>query len=138
MRSLFLDTSVPLLAIGGASASRQACRSVLESAGRGEFRLHLSVEAGQEFLFHRTRRVGQARAVEEFDAFDAMVVWHEFDVETLRRSRDLVSSGHARGRDAVHAASALLAGFSQIVSCDADFDDIPGLRRLDPAQPSFP
>jgi predicted nucleic acid-binding protein len=32
----------------------------------------------------------------------------------------------------VHAATALASGFTQIVSCDGDFDGIPGLERLDP------
>ncbi|GAB96796.1 hypothetical protein KILIM_049_00140 [Kineosphaera limosa NBRC 100340] len=45
-----------------------------------------------------------------------------------------MAEGHARGRDAVHAATALAADFSAIVSCDADFDDIPGLRRLEPEE----
>lgn len=43
-----------------------------------------------------------------------------------------MAGGHARGRHAVHAATALARDFSAIVSCDADFDDIPGLGRLEP------
>ncbi|MDO5627008.1 MAG: PIN domain-containing protein [Mobilicoccus sp.] len=118
--------------MGGEHEWREPCRMVLEAAADQAVRLHLSVEGGQEFLFHRVRRAGRERAVLEFDRVERLVVWHAFDVDVLRASRDLVAGGYVRGRDAVHAATALAAGFDTIVSCDADFDGIPGLARLDP------
>ncbi len=132
MRPVFVDPSVLLLAVGGEHPWREPCRAVLGAAAAGEVRLHLSVEGGQEFLFHRLRRVGRQQAVEQFALLDRLAVWHSFDVEILRRSAELVRNDHARGRDAVHAATALAAGFASIVSCDPDFDGIPGLTRLDP------
>lgn len=33
----------------------------------------------------------------------------------------------------MHAATALAHGFTEIVSADTDFDDVPGLTRIDPA-----
>lgn len=106
---------------------------MLAAAAAGDLRLHLSVEGGQEFLFHRFRMVDPADAIEQFDLVDRLVVWHALDHDILRASRDLVAAGHVRGRDSVHAATALGAGFQAIVSCDSDFDAIPGLRRVDPA-----
>ncbi|MBK6886446.1 MAG: type II toxin-antitoxin system VapC family toxin [Tetrasphaera sp.] len=132
MTPLFLDPSVLLLAVGGDHPWRAPCRVVLAAAAAGTVRIHLSVEGGQEFLFHRLRRVGREQGLAEFDQVDRLVVWHDFDVEILRAASGLVSRGQARGRDAVHAATALASGFTQIVSCDGDFDDIPGLERLDP------
>lgn len=132
MRALFLDPSVLLLAVGGEHEMREPCRDLLKAAAEQSVRLHLSVEGGQEFLFHRLRRTTRDRALVEFDQVERLVIWHAFDVDVLRSSRDLVATGYARGRDAVHAATALGAGFDSIVSCDADFDGIPGLARLDP------
>lgn len=132
MRPVFVDPSVLLLAIGSPHAWRDPCRAVLEAASSGALRLNLSVEGGQEFLFHRLRRVDRAQALSEFALLDTLATWHPFDVDILHASRDLVASGLARGRDAVHIATALHHGFSQIISCDADFDHVPGLRRLDP------
>ena len=43
-----------------------------------------------------------------------------------------MARSHVRGRDAVHAATALDAGFDTIVSTDRDFDGIPGLTQRDP------
>ena len=50
----------------------------------------------------------------------------------LATALDLIDTGTAQGRDAVHAATALRAGFSEIVSLDRDVDGIPGLTRVDP------
>lgn len=133
MKPVFVDPSVLLLAVGGEHELREPCRGVLESAARGEVRLHMSVEGGQEFLFHRTRRAGLEVALRQFEHLDALVVWHVFDVDILRRARDLMATGRVRGRDAVHAATALAGGFESLVSCDADFDAVPGLGRVDPA-----
>lgn len=94
--------------------------------------LHLSVEGGQEFLFHRMRVAGREAAVREFDQLERLVIWHAFDLDILRSARDLISRGHVRGRDAVHAATALAAGFDAIVSTDRNFDGIPGLARREP------
>lgn len=133
MRAVFVDTSVLLLAFGAERQDRAGCLRLLELAAEGRVRLHVSVEAGQEFLFHRLRRSVLAEAVTDFDVLDRLVVWHDFDRDTLRRSRLLVAHGEARGRDAVHAATALLAGFSEIVTTDPDFDGIMGLTRLEPS-----
>lgn len=133
MRSVFLDPSVLLLAVGSEHPLREPCRRVLEAAANGLVRLHLSVEGGQEFLFHRLRRGDLENALRLFDLVDDLVVWHAFDAEVLHRARALVATGTVRGRDAVHAATALLAGFEAIISCDGDFDRVAGLRRVDPA-----
>ncbi|MGL5816074.1 MAG: type II toxin-antitoxin system VapC family toxin [Phycicoccus sp.] len=132
MNAYFVDPSTLLYALGDSHPQRTACRSLLDGAASGSVLLHLSVEGGQEFLFHRLRRIGPQGAVADFDDVDEFTVWHPFDVGVLRDSRTLVASGHVRGRDAVHAATAIRAGFVSIVSPDRDFDGIPGLRRLDP------
>lgn len=133
MRALFLDPVVLLRAFGGPHPDRDACVSLLEAAQAGAIEFHLSVEGGQEFLFHRLRMGTREDAVAEFDAVDALVTWHSFEAETLRASRQIVGVGQARGRDAVHAATALGAGFSEIVSPDRDFDQVRGLQRVHPA-----
>ena len=54
---------------------------------------------------------------------------YPFDREVLDLSVQLVEGSGMRGRDAVHAATALVHGFA----ADAGFDGIPGLPRIDPA-----
>ena len=50
------------------------------------------------------------------------------------KALDLTATTRIGGRDAVHAATALLAGFDAVVSPDRDFAVVEGLRRLDPAE----
>ena len=121
-----------LLALGGEHPQREPCRTLLAAAATGRAEIHLSVEAGQEILFHRLRIAGRDRALEEFALIDRLVHWHDFTSAVLTRSVDLIRDGSIRGRDAVHAASALHAGFVEFVSPDRDFDLVPGLNRLDP------
>lgn len=61
-----------------------------------------------------------------------MYVVHDFTASIQALSLDLMERSPIRGRDAVHAATALAAGFTEIVSMDRDFEDVPGLRRIAP------
>jgi predicted nucleic acid-binding protein len=133
MRHLFLDTNVLIYALGEAHPLRAPCRALVRSAGEHEVRLHLSVEAVQEFLHHRMRRVERETTVRDTRNLLDLCRLHPFDEPVVRRSIELVSTTAIRGRDAVHAATALQHGFTEIVSTDPAFDGVPGLRRLDPA-----
>ncbi|MDO5494469.1 MAG: type II toxin-antitoxin system VapC family toxin [bacterium] len=133
MKSVFVETSVLLLAVGGDHPLRAASRRVVAAAEEGMVRLHMSVEGGQEFLFHRMRRSSAPEAIEQVKQRHRRLGWHPFDVEGLHRAPAHLAPGAVRGRAAVHAATALVAGFDEIVSSDTDFDGIPGLVRLDPA-----
>ncbi|MFN8079528.1 MAG: type II toxin-antitoxin system VapC family toxin [Kineosporiaceae bacterium] len=132
MKQLFLDTATLLYATGTEHPLRRPCRDLLAGAAAGELELHVSVEAVQEYLFHRMRRGDRARAVAEASGVLDVCRVHAFDVTVARRAIDLVANSRLRGRDAVHAATALTAGFEAIVSPDADFDHAPGLRRTPP------
>lgn len=133
MRRVFIDSNVPIYAVGGPSPHKAACLAVLESAARGEVELHASVEMVQEFLFHRMRRCERGEAVGQARAVAAAVVLHDFDAGVVADSLALVEHHGLRSRDAVHAATALRNGFGQIVTVDPDFDRCPGLERVDPS-----
>ena len=137
MKDFFIDSGVAIYAAGSPHPLKSPCRRVFDAAARREISLHASVECGQEFLYHRLRKAGLVSALADFDDLEALVTWHDFTRDVLRQSRDLVARGEVRGRDAVHAATAISAGFKQIVACDNDFDGITGLRRLDPADLTF-
>ena len=51
------------------------------------------------------------------------------DAETLWNSLDLGRRFDLYPRDAIHAATALIRGTSELISEDADFDKVEGLRR---------
>lgn len=129
--TLFLDTSVVLTAWDRDHPSRTACRSVI-AGGAGEPR-HTSVECAHEIVFHRLRTVGRATALTDGANLHRAFVLHPFDVTVFERSLELLDATSLRGRDAVIAATAIGAGFTEIVSLDRDFDAVPGLTRVDPA-----
>ncbi len=88
----------------------------------------------QEVVHHRLRRTGD-RSIASADGRDtaALCTLLNFDREVLDLSLDLIERiPTIRGRDAVHAATALAYGIETIISPDRAFDGIPGLTRLDP------
>jgi uncharacterized protein len=131
---VYLDSSVLLIAAGAPHPRRAACLQLVTQALDGHWRVHVSVETIQEFVFHRIRRgdavigIGQARHLAE-----AFIV-HVFDHHVLTEALRLMEVSPVRGRDAVHAATALLAGFDRIVTLDSDFGAVPGLSPVTPEE----
>ncbi len=134
MSAVYADTSVFLLAAGEPATGRDDAVAYLDGVGEG-LEVHLSVEAVQEFLFHRMRRAGRAVALAQTEALTESVVLHPFDHGVLRRSLDLVRDTDIRGRDAVHAATALEIGLDTIVTFDRDLAVVPGLQVVRPQVP---
>ena len=133
MRRKFLDTAALILAVGGQHPLREACRTYLEEAAARRVSLHVSAEAMQELLYHRMRRSERSDALAVVRDVRAVCHVHSFDDRVVDRMISLVEATPIRGRDAVHAATAIEAGFTEIVSPDPDFDDVPGLSRRSPA-----
>lgn len=132
MKEVFLDSTVLILAAGDPDPRRQACQDVFAAIRDGRARGHVSAEAIQEFVFHRVRR-GDGRAVQLAREASSLCVLHPFDDHVLEAALLMMGSGTVRGRDAVHAATAIRAGFTEIMTTDRDFDDVPGLSRVDPS-----
>jgi len=129
---VFLDTAPLLFAVGDPHPDRAASRQLLAAAQRGELRLHVSAEAVQEFAHHRLRRTTRAEAVAQTRDVLALCHVHALGGEVLRRALALIETTPLRGRDAIHAATALSQGYDHIITTDADFDVVPGLRRVAP------
>lgn len=132
MSALFVDSSVLLYAVGGTHRHQQSCRRILQAAQAKTVVLHGSVECVQEALFHRLRMTDRTSALADASDFRELLTLHDFDRTVLTRMLGLVEHTHLRGRDVVHAATALEHGFTEIVAADRDFDGIPGLARVDP------
>lgn len=130
--SWFVDTSVLLLAVGGEHPDREASRVFLDSAVSAGQAVHASIEAMQEYLFHRMRVSERQSALRETRALLAVLHLHEVTAAVFRRSLSVVESTPLRGRDALHAATALEAGFDRIITLDRDFAQVPGLAALHP------
>lgn len=107
----------------------------MQAAADDEIRAYASIEMIQELVHHRLRRTGdRARAAADGRDAAQLCTLLNFDREVLDLTLDLIEQTPTiRGRDAVHAATALAYGIERIVSPDDAFDGIPGLTRIDPS-----
>ncbi|WP_249354166.1 type II toxin-antitoxin system VapC family toxin [Microbacterium sp. 2FI] len=131
--AILIDSATAIYAMGESPEHRSAARAFLAGLLRGTVRAYASVEMVQEFTHHRFRRTGDPRvAAAEGRYVTSLVTTLNFDREVLDLSLELIERTGIRGRDAVHAATALAYGIETIASPDPAFDGIPGLRRVDP------
>jgi uncharacterized protein len=134
MTRFFVDTVVLAYSVGEDHPDRQACRDLVQAASTGRIELHASVEAVQELLCPRLRRGERSLATAMARRMADLCILHPFDRGVATRMIDLLESTSLQGRDAVHVATAQVAGFASIVSVDRDFDAAPDLARLTPQQ----
>lgn len=130
-RTLLVDSSVFLHALGGQHPLKLPCRAALADE---HIDLHASVEMVQEVVFHRMRVDSRENALLQAQTVASTCRLHPFDQEVLAEALALMSRHRIGGRDAVHAATALVAGIGEILSTDSDFDGLPGLTRVDPRE----
>jgi len=129
----FLDTSVVLYALGDSHPLRQICREVIALVEHQSVELCASVELVQEAVFHRMRRGSRAAAIADGNILLRMLTLYDFDTDVMRRAMELMAVCEIRGRDAIHAATALEHGFREIVTVDSDYNVVPALTAIDPA-----
>jgi predicted nucleic acid-binding protein len=104
----------------------------MQELAAGGGRAYASTEMFQELIYHRMRRGTREAAVAAVRKAQPHFITLNFDHEVLELALELIERTDIRGRDAVHAATALAYGIEKIASSDPAFDDIPGLTRIDP------
>jgi len=133
---ILIDTNVFMYAAGSAHRFRKPSVSFLEGVTAGEVDAAIDAEVLQEILhrYRALRRWDQGRQVYDLTR---RIVPHVVPVtaEVVDRARGLLD-GHAglMARDALHAAACLHYGAEALCSFDADFDAVPGLRRIEPGR----
>jgi len=132
---VFLDSNVFIYAAGAESPNKGPCVALLRRVASGELDAATSAEVIQE-IHHVFRRRGRLRdgvtlAREIAGLFPGLLSVTRADV--LRSGEILTARPQLSPRDALHAATALNAGISTVVSADSDFDYVDGITRVDPA-----
>lgn len=130
--AVLVDANVVLHALGIDREKANRCRRYLEGLWEGRGRAYASTEMLQEVVHHRLRRDSRDNAVDAVRRIEPLFIVLNFDHEVLELALELIERTSVRGRDAVHAATALAYGIETIASSDPAFDGIPGLRRVDP------
>jgi predicted nucleic acid-binding protein len=136
MAPLFFDSNIFLYAAGSEHPEKAPCRKLLELVAGGQLEAVTSSEVLQEVLYVRLRRGPREEALEVArNIRDLMDEILPVTGEDVLAACDLLGR-HPKldAREAVHAAVALRNRITTIASVDRDFDVIPELRRLSPAQ----
>ena len=134
MRRFLYDTNVFVYALGGPGPYRESCRAIVEQAAAGALHGEASVDLVQEFLHQRMRQGGDRElAVAAARRIPSLCQLHDVQAGDLKLALWLFET-HERvtARDATFAAVALNRGINAILSADRDFDEVPGLKRIDP------
>lgn len=124
-----------MYALGGEHRYREPCRAILREIQSRRLAAEASIELIHEFAYVRLRCTGgRADAVRSARAVARSLSLLTVEPSDMERALDLWSE-HDRldVRDAIFAAQALNRGIEAILSPDEDFDGIPGLQRIDPA-----
>lgn len=135
MARVLVDTAVFAYALGGDHPYREPCRAIIAAASRRALRLEASADLVQELAHVRLRRTGDRRVAAD-DARDAAALCelHEVRPDDAIRALALFRETPAlSARNAAFAAIAIGRGIPAILSPDRDFDVVPGLARIDPA-----
>ena len=134
--AVFIDANVPIYAAGGDHPYKEPCSRVLRMAAADPQLFVTDSEVLQE-LMHRYLASGRwalGRAV--LHAFAEVMDGRVEPVlaeDILSASRLADRHVDVSARDLVHAAVMLRLGANRIISADADFDQLTGIDRLDPA-----
>jgi predicted nucleic acid-binding protein len=83
-------------------------------------------------VFYKVNKVkGSGVAIKNLEAFLTMPNMRFIDVNdsVIWKALELIKEYRLLPRDAIHAATAFIAGAETVFSEDTDFDNIPGLKR---------
>jgi len=131
-----IDTNIIIYALGVQHPYKAACVVILNEVAQDMEEYAVDAEGLQEVMYVLTRRSRRQEAInrtrELMDAFKLIIPIGPAEIGAaivfLERYPSLSP------RDAIHAAVAQLHGLEGIVSTDTAFDQVPGLRRYDPAE----
>lgn len=131
---ILVDSNIFMYAVGGEHPHQRHCIAFLERILTGLQPAIVDAEVLQEIL-HRYRSIGRwKRGQEVYD--DARVMFPDVlavTAEVMDSARKLMESYQNLGaRDAVHAAVVQVYRLESICSFDRDFDQIVGLKRIEP------
>lgn len=128
---IYLDSNVFIYAALGGGDEGRWCRDLIRRVAAGEDEAVTSVLAVDEVVYQVRVSRGLEASIQAGEAVLQMahLIVAPADAEILWESLDLGRRFELYPRDAIHAATAILRGTPELVSEDADFDKVDGLRR---------
>jgi predicted nucleic acid-binding protein len=127
----FVDTNIVIYATTR-SHYRDACAHVLDAVTRGQVEGRTSVAVLEEIWHLELRGVIGTLTGLTADTRTLFAPVLAVTDEIFGRALALAAPGNVGANDRVHAATCLVMDIPVIVSADAGFDEVPGVRRVDP------
>jgi len=128
----YIDSNVFIYPVLFADDKAKRCRAVLQQIVSREIQAATSVLTWDEFTYIIQRNLGREIAIAEGEKFlhfpNLLLI--ETNAAILAKAQQLLSEFNIRPRDAIHAATAILQGVTEIISDDPDFDKIKTIRRI--------
>ncbi|MFQ5796899.1 MAG: type II toxin-antitoxin system VapC family toxin [Candidatus Bipolaricaulia bacterium] len=134
--ALFSDVNIPMYAAGRDHPYRESCRWVMTEITEGRIQAAIDTEIIQELLYrYGALRRPQTGVKIANQLLTIVPTIYPVTPEDVRLAVELFVRYAPQGvqaRDLIHVAVMQNNGFSQIISTDTHFDQIQGIRRLDP------
>jgi predicted nucleic acid-binding protein len=127
----YFDSNLIIYAMLDETETGEWTRVLLERVQIGEMTACTSFLTFDEVFYKVNKVKGSGVAIKNLEVFLTMPNMRFIDVNdgVIWKALELIRGYHLLPRDAIHAATAFIAGAEIIFSEDTDFDDIPGLRR---------
>ena len=133
----FVDTNIPIYAAGRDHRYKEPCARIIRTIAHNPAHFITDTEVLQE-LMHRYLRTNRWDAGREiFLRFETLLrgrIEPTYPEDVSQAARLADAGQQSSSRDLVHASVMRRYGTELVISTDADFDRIPGVRRLDPVQ----
>lgn len=135
---VFLDVNVPMYAAGKPHAFKEACVWLLTQIADGVIVAAIDTEIIQEILYRygalQEWKVATTMATNLLELVPVVYPVTADDIKLTVALFQQYGPKGVRARDLIHVAVMRNHGLGQIISTDAHFDLIAGIRRIDPMQ----
>ena len=127
----YLDSNLIIYAMLDETDTGDWARGILESVQNEEMPACTSFLTFDEVFYKVNKTKGLEDAIKNLEAFLAMPNMRFIDVNdaVIWKALELIREYKLFPRDAIHAATAFIAGAETVYSQDTDFDSIRGLKR---------
>ena len=126
----YVDTNIFISAIAG--EAKNHAQEILNKFALGEKKAATSLITWDEFVWSLRKYLSPAQIHRESKMFLLFphITFFDLNSEIVGKAHLLVEKYNLRPRDALHAATALCNGITEIISDDVDFDKIKELKRI--------
>lgn len=127
----YFDSNLIIYAMLDETETGEWARELLKSVQNEEMPACTSFLTFDEVFYKVNKVKGSGVAIKNLEAFLTMPNMRFIDVNggVIWKALELIREYQLLPRDAIHAATAFIAGAETIFSEDTDFDNIPGLKR---------